>query len=51
MLHIFTIGRVGTFMSLIIIQVLLQSYIKHDKSRDPLKIGVLKLIDIGIIHI
>jgi hypothetical protein len=31
-------------MSLIIIQALLQSYIKHDKSMDPLKIGVLKLI-------
>jgi hypothetical protein len=51
MLCIFIIGRVGTFMSLIIIQALLQSYIKHDKSMDPLKTRVLKLIYIGIIHI
>jgi len=51
MLCIFIIGRLGTFMSLIIIQALLQSYIKHDKSMDPLKTRVLKLICIGIIHI
>jgi len=51
MLCIFIIGRVGAFMSLIIIQALLQSYIKHDKSMDPLKTGVLKLIYIGIIDI